>query len=149
VARVLGCDYGTRRTGVAISDPGACIAFPLPTVEANTLAEAARRVAGLAAEREAAEIVVGMPLNSRGERGEQAGLTEKFVEALRSLFPGPVREWDERLTTAQSLRALAEMGEEPSARKGRVDQVAATLLLQSYLDSRRPQRDNPPETEDE
>ena len=138
MARVLGCDYGTRRTGVAISDPGASIAFPLPTVEAATLAEAARRVAAVAAEREAGEIVVGMPLNSRGERGEQADLTAKFVEALKALFPGPVHEWDERLTTAASLRAMAEMGEERSADKGRVDQIAATLLLQSFLDSRRP-----------
>lgn len=135
-ARVLGCDFGERRTGIAISDPGGRIAFPVSTIEARTALEAARRVAALAAEREAVEIVVGMPLMLSGERGAQALATEKFVSLLEAQFPGPVHTWDERLTSAQSERALAEMAGDRKLPRGRVDEVAATLLLQSYLDSR-------------
>jgi putative Holliday junction resolvase len=134
--RILGCDYGERRTGVAVSDATCSIAFPAGVVEARTVAEAARRVAALAAEREAAEIVVGLPLTLRGEHGSQADATAEFVNQLQLLFTGPIHAWDERLTTAASQRALEEMGGS-RRRKGRVDEVAATLMLQSYLDSRR------------
>ncbi len=104
--------------------------------------EAARRVARLAVEREAETVVVGMPLMLSGERGEQAELTERFVEHLKALFQGEVLTWDERLTSAQGERAIREMegerrGPGRKREKGRVDEVAATLLLQSYLDSRR------------
>ena len=133
--RILGCDYGGRRTGVAVSDPAGSIALPAGVVEARTAAEAARRVAAMAEEREAAEIVVGLPLTLRGERGPQAQATEEFAELLRAEFQGPVRWWDERLTSAASRRALEEMG--GPRRRGRVDEVAATLMLQSYLDSLR------------
>jgi putative Holliday junction resolvase len=134
--RILGCDYGERRTGVAVSDAARSIAFPAGVVEARTAAEAARRVAALAGEQEAGEIVVGLPLTLRGERGPQAQATEEFVGLLRGLFPGPIHSWDERLTTAASQRALDEMGGSRRS-KGRVDEVAATIMLQSYLDSRR------------
>ena len=139
-ARVLGCDYGGRRIGLAVSDPTGLIAFPLPTVEAATPKEAARRVAAAAAEAEAGLIVVGLPLLLSGEKGEQALRTEEFVELLKARFEGQVRTWDERLTSAQSERVLRELagerrGRRPPPRKGRVDQVAATLLLQSFLDS--------------
>ncbi|MBI5836299.1 MAG: Holliday junction resolvase RuvX [Candidatus Eisenbacteria bacterium] len=127
--RILGCDYGERRTGVAVSDPTGRIAFPAGVVEARTAAEAARRVAALAAEREAAEIVVGMPLLLSGEVGEQARATEAFVELLKAAFGGPVRTWDERLTSAQSQRALDEMGARRGpggrAERGRADRDRA------------------------
>lgn len=111
-------------------------------IEARTPVEAARRVTALAVEREADAIVVGMPLLLSGERGEQAKQTEKFVDHLRALFTGQVLTWDERLTSAQGERAIREMegdrrGPGRKREKGRVDEVAATLLLQSYLDSRR------------
>lgn len=109
-------------------------------VEAKTPAEAARRVAELAVDKEAEEIVVGMPLLLSGERGEQAQRTERFVELLRGKFAGKVATWDERLTSAQGERALREMRGERSRRPekpGKVDETAATLLLQSYLDSLR------------
>lgn len=134
--RILGCDYGGRRTGLAVSDPTGTIAFPLGVVEADTPREAARRVARVAAEQQAAEILVGLPLLPSGERGAQVAATEEFTARLAEVFPGPIRSWDERLTTAQSERAVREMGG-VHGRKGRVDEVAATLLLQSYLDSRR------------
>ena len=133
---ILGCDYGGRRTGLAVCPAGVGVALGIETVEANTPEEAARRVAAVAVEREAGEIVVGLPLTSRGERGEQARATEVFVEALRRHFAGPIHLWDERLTSVQSERAMTEMGDGRRGRKGQVDRMAATLLLQSYLDSR-------------
>jgi putative Holliday junction resolvase len=140
---ILGCDYGARRIGLAVAHPGTGVALGIDTLEANTPEEAARRVAAAAAEREVGEIVVGLPLTSRGERGQQAEATEVFVEALRRHFAGPIHLWDERLTSVQSERAMAEMGEGRRGRKGTVDRIAATLLLQSYLDSRN--RTSPPE----
>ena len=124
--RVLALDYGSARTGVAVSDASGTIARPVCVVrKAGTeagLAEIARLVGELAAER----VVVGLPLTLRGEHGKQADETQVFVEALRALVPVSVETADERFTTALAQRFGGSAPE---------DAVAAAHLLQSWLDS--------------
>jgi putative Holliday junction resolvase len=135
--RVLAVDYGARRIGVAVSDPGGTIAAALPALESRGQAEDARAVAE-AARREGAErIVVGLPLRLDGALGPSAEKVLAFVEKLRAAVAVPVETWDERLTTAQAERALraARIHLARDRRRDRINTMAAQILLQSYLDA--------------
>jgi len=135
MTRVLGLDVGERRIGVAVSDALGLTAQRLTVVERGTrLDEDIRAVGALASERHADRIVVGLPLTLNGEVGHQAQQIMKFVEALRQAVPCPVETFDERLTTVQGERALLETDASRGKRKRLIDQVAAQLILQSYLD---------------
>jgi putative Holliday junction resolvase len=123
--RVLALDYGSARTGVAISDPSGTIARPLAIVEQAATERGLTRLAELVREQEAERVVVGLPLTMRGSRGEQANETEQFVEALRATIEVPVESFDERFTSD-----LAERDEDPAAAD---DARAAAHLLTSYL----------------
>ena len=122
--KVLALDYGSARTGVAVSDPTGSIARPLGVVERAALEPGLARVAQLVATEGAERVVVGLPLTLRGERGAQALETERFVEALRSALSVPVETFDERFTTV-----LAERSGASSA----TDALAAAHLLEGYL----------------
>jgi putative transcription antitermination factor YqgF len=115
--KVLALDYGSARTGVAVSDPTGTLARPLCVVEPSV-----DRIRGLVAEQAAERVVVGLPLTLRGERGAQAEETERFVEELRAALDVPVETFDERFTTV-----LAGPGAGDDAR-------AAAHLLSSYLE---------------
>lgn len=134
VTRVLAVDYGSRRVGLALSDPGRTLASGLPTLHRQgPLAEA---VAQLARRHEAAEVVVGLPLDMDGSRGAKALEVESFAEDLRALLPVPVTLWDERLSTVRAWRVLREAGTRERAGRSRVDRLSAVLILQNYLDAR-------------
>lgn len=135
MSRVLAVDWGTRRVGLAVSDPGGLLARPLPTLRVNGAEEAAEGVA-LAAGREAAEaIVVGLPLRYSGVEGPSAERARALGAALaRRGFTVIYR--DERSTSEEARAWLRERGERRPDPE-RVDQVAALLLLQSYLDAER------------
>ena len=123
--KVLALDYGSARTGVAVSDPTGTLARPLEVVE-NALAPAGLKHLAELAEREGVEqIVVGLPVTLRGERGAQAEETEAFVSALRAVTAVPIESFDERFTTKL---AEAQPSEAPS------DAVAAAHLLSTYLE---------------
>ena len=122
--KVLALDYGPARTGVAVSDPTGTIARPLGVVERAATEPGLAELARLIAEEGADRVVVGLPLTLRGERGEQARVTEAFVEALRGATRVPVEIFDERFTTD-----LAEQTPASSA----TDARAAAHLLSSYL----------------
>jgi putative pre-16S rRNA nuclease len=122
--KVLALDYGSARTGVAVSDPTGTIARPLEVVERASTESGLARVLELARTEEAERIVVGLPVTLRGEHGAQARETEAFVEALRSASELPVESFDERFTTRL---AQATPGEAPE------DAAAAAHLLTSYL----------------
>jgi putative holliday junction resolvase len=122
--RVLALDYGRARTGVAVSDPTGTIARPLCVVERAAEEGGLRELAGLIAEHEVDRIVVGMPLTLRGDRGQQALETERFVEVLAEVTAVPVVTFDERFTTDLAERAPADAPE---------DARAAAHLLSSYL----------------
>ena len=121
--KVLALDYGSARTGVAVSDPTGTIARPIGVVERAASESGLARIAELVREEEAERVVVGLPLTLRGERGEQARETERFVEALQAVVDVPVESYDERFTTR-----LAQTAPGPD------DARAAAHLLSSYLE---------------
>ncbi len=118
----MALDYGSARTGVAVSDPTGTVARPLCTVERAGSDEGLRQLRELVAGEEAERVVVGLPLTLRGERGGQAEETERFVDDLRGVLDVPVETFDERFTTV-----LAGPGAGDDAR-------AAAHLLSSYLE---------------
>lgn len=136
--RWLGLDVGERRIGVAISDPLGLTAQRLTLLERREPNADVQAVARLAGDHAAAGIVVGLPLTMRGEVGPQAQRVMVFVEALRGAVPCEVHVVDERLTTVQSERALLAVDTPRRKRKQMIDQLAAQLILQSYLDAKRP-----------
>lgn len=133
MGRILAVDWGERRIGLALSDPGGVIATGLDTLEVRSADEALARVADLAREREVARVVVGLPLLMSGERGEAARAASAFADRLRERCGLPVETYDERLTSALSERRLHELGVRTGHHKERVDQGAAVALLESYL----------------
>lgn len=133
--RVLGLDVGERRIGVAISDPLGITAQRLTLIARTTLADDIRALAGLVAEHGAEAVVVGLPLTMQGTMGEQAQRVMQVIDALRAAVPCPVHVSDERLSTAQGERTLISMDTSRRRRKELIDQVAAQLILQAYLDA--------------
>ena len=133
MARILAVDWGERRIGLALSDPDGIIATGLETLVVKGRDEALARVAAAAREREAARIVVGMPLLLSGARGEAAEAAQRFADALAVATGLPVETYDERLTSALSTRRLHEAGIKTGRAKSRIDQGAAVALLESYL----------------
>jgi putative Holliday junction resolvase len=123
--KVLALDYGSARTGVAVSDPTGTLARPLGVVQRAASEDGLAELARLAREEEAERIVVGLPLTLRGKRGEQAAETERFVEALRGVVDVSVELFDERFTTD-----LAQQ----TAGSAPVDALAAAHLLSGYLE---------------
>lgn len=123
--KVLALDYGSARTGVAVSDATGALARPLAVVERASSPAGLERILALVREHEAGRVVVGLPLTLRGERGRQAAETEAFVQALRAVLDVPVETYDERFTTA--LAARGRGGAAPE------DARAAAHLLESYL----------------
>jgi putative Holliday junction resolvase len=139
MGRVLGVDLGARRIGLALSDPGGVIASPLRVVERSGDAGADRQaIVAAARAEEAAVVVIGLPTEMSGRRGEAATAASAEVDALRALAPDLTVELvDERLTTVIAQRSLIESGMTRRKRKGTVDKVAAAVILQSYLDAHR------------
>lgn len=134
--RILGIDFGQKRTGLAISDPMGWTAQAVGTIESEKQEELFASLAEIIEEREVSEIVVGLPRNMDGSAGRQAKLAEQFGDALKELFNLPVVMWDERMSTMEAHRALLIQDVTRSKRKKIVDRVAAQLILQSYLDNK-------------
>lgn len=132
--RALGIDLGDARVGVAASDDLGMLAHPLETIQVKA-GRVLRRVLEIAAERGAQTIVVGMPRNMDGSFGPAAQKSRDFIEALKKETSCRVVPWDERLTTVSAQRSLHEAGKDSRAQKAIIDQVAAQILLQSWLDS--------------
>lgn len=131
----LGIDVGRARVGVARSDPDGLLAVPVETVPRK--GEPVRRIAALAAEYEAFEVLVGLPLNLRGEDTPSTTDARRFAEALAAALPMPVRLVDERLSTVSAYGVLREAGRSQRDSRSIVDQVAAVVLLQQALDVER------------
>ena len=131
---ILAIDFGRARIGTAISDELQLLAHPLETIAANERSIA--RVTEIVRERKVDHVVVGIPRQLSGKIGTAATETLRFVEKLRAILPCPVVTWDERLTTVAANRALREAGKKTRATRDYVDQVAAQMILQGYLDRR-------------
>ncbi len=135
--RWAGVDYGKRRIGLAIGDPGESIASPAQTLQATGTAPGdARLVLCWAAENQIEGLVVGLPLNMDGSAGPQARLTQAFADQLRALGSLPVELWDERLTSYQADTLMRDAGLNRSRRKRHRDALAAQIILQAFLDAR-------------
>jgi putative Holliday junction resolvase len=134
--RFLGVDFGTRRIGLAVSDPSGAIAFPAGTLERRGLRRDLESLCALVKEREVARIVVGLPLHMDGRRGPEAEAAEKFATQLGEATGLPVDLFDERWTTREAERVLAETGRRGRKRRQVVDSVAASILLRAYLEQR-------------
>lgn len=143
MTRILGLDVGDARIGVALSDPLGLTAQRLTVIERTAPAQDVEVVQALVTQHGVQAVVIGLPLTMRGERGPQARKVAAFSEALRHRLAMPVELIDERLTTVQGSRALQETGTRGRKRKAVIDQVAAQLILQQYLDMA---REAPPRT---
>ena len=135
--RILAIDPGSKRVGLAVSDPTATIAQALTTVPAEPAGTLVSRLAEIAKAQEARRIVVGLPLRLDGRRGPEAVAAKELADRLRKESGLPVELVDERLTTAAAERSLIAGGMRREKRRLSIDGVAATLLLQGHLDSKR------------
>ena len=135
--RVMGLDVGEKRIGVALSDPLMIMAGALTVVERKTDEAAIKQIIDLARENEVGCIVVGLPRSLNGSLGRQAQSVQSFVDLLKKGTQLSVVTWDERLSTVAAERTLLEMGMKRDKRKKRRDSLAASFILQSYLDSER------------
>lgn len=140
--RIIGIDYGLARIGIAISDERKIIATPMMTFKAHKqMKETAKELLkelllhSQTHHYEIEQIVIGLPLMMSGKRGLQADEVLHFIELLRAETAIPIAPWDERLTTAQAERAMKEGGMSRKKRTKAVDQVAAVIILQSYLEA--------------
>lgn len=134
--RVLAIDHGSKRMGIALSDPSGIIAQPLEFIPAEPFSKLLERLKELIREKQVELILVGMPRNMDGTYGPAAQKVQEFVGALKEAVAIPIKTWDERLTSTQANRFLIEGNVRRQDRKQKVDKAAAAILLQSFLDSR-------------
>jgi len=132
--KALGIDLGDARIGVAASDDLGMLAHPLETIPAAK-GDPIARILELAASRGVEAIVVGMPRNMDGTYGPAATKAKEFMEKIRARTPLRIVSWDERLTTVAAQRSLQESGRNTRSQKSIIDQVAAQMILQGWLDA--------------
>jgi putative Holliday junction resolvase len=136
--RVLGVDFGDRNIGLALSDSLRLTAQPLAIYLFKDREEVDKKFfRDLVRKHEVGEIVCGIPLRMDGSTGTRAEKTQAFARWLEQAVGVPVRLWDERLTTRQALQVMHEQKVKLSAKKSVVNQISATIILQTYLDSQR------------
>jgi putative holliday junction resolvase len=132
--RVLGIDLGEARVGVALSDDLGLLAHPFETIDVSRR-DPCERIAELAHEKQVEAIIVGLPRNMDGTFGPAALKAREVIERLRERVPCKVIPWDERWTTVAAERALREAGRKAKKQRSIIDQAAAQILLQSWIDS--------------
>jgi len=132
----MGLDVGTRTVGVAVADALGLTAQPLETVRRKSLRVDLDALGVIAREYEVSRVVVGLPLNMDGTEGPRALASRKFGEAVEQALGLPVELWDERLTTAEAQRLLLAADVSRARRKEVVDTLAASIILQGWLDAR-------------
>ena len=135
--RILAIDFGEKRVGLALSDPLGVIAKGMETLEPRDEGDLLGRIAETVAQEGVTEIVVGLPLNMDGSKGPTANKVLKFTEKLKDRVKKPIVTWDERLSSVSAHKTLNDMRKRIKGKKGEVDRLAATIILQSYLESQR------------
>jgi putative Holliday junction resolvase len=137
-------DIGESRVGVALSDPAGTVATPHAVWDAKGLLADPTPLRRLVDDYEVGEVVVGLPLSMDGSEGLQASVARRYAESLAERVEVPFVYQDERLSSVEAQRVMASSGLDSKARRGRVDMVAAAILLQTYLESnRRPEEGAP------
>lgn len=132
--RIMALDVGSRTIGIACSDALLMTAQGIETIRRTSLENDFNRLRELISEYEVHELVVGMPKNMNGTKGERAEKTEEFVEKMKAVIDLPVTFWDERLSTVMAERQLVAADVSRKKRKGVIDKMAAVVILQGYLD---------------
>lgn len=132
--RIMALDVGSRTIGIACSDALLMTAQGIETIRRTSLEKDFHRLSELIAEYEVHELVVGMPQNMNGTKGERAEKTEEFVEKMKEFIALPVTFWDERLSTVMAERQLIAADVSRKKRKDVIDKMAAVVILQGYLD---------------
>jgi len=135
--RILGIDYGTKRIGLSLSDPTKTIASSYGRIERKGLESDLSRIAEIVLKEQVEAIVVGIPVSLSGERGKSASDVEGFMSELGKKVAVPVLEWDERFTTSIGEGVLIESDMSRRKRKKVIDGMAAGIMLQGYLDSKK------------
>jgi len=136
--RILAVDHGEKNIGLAISDPSATIAGPLKVIRHVSRLMDAAQVANLAAENEAALIVIGQSYDEEGKPNLAGRRAAKFAEALKEQTQIPIVLWDESFSTQEARATRIEMGVSRRKRAGHMDELAAVMILKSYLDANKP-----------
>ena len=136
--RILAVDHGEKHIGLAISDPTATIATPLKVIEHVARLMDAAQVANLAAENDVALIVIGQSYDEEGKPNLAGRRAAKFAEALKEQTQIPVILWDESFSTQEARATRIEMGVSRKKRAGHMDELAAVMILKSYLDANKP-----------
>jgi putative Holliday junction resolvase len=133
--RLLGIDYGTKRIGLALSDPLGIIATPLETIANDALTF--ERIAAIVEREHARTVVVGMPFNLKGEKSKKAKEVEEFIARLKKHIRAEIIFWDERFTSTIAQQTLRSMGAKKKDRqnKSTIDSMAAAIILQDFLNS--------------
>ena len=132
--RIMALDVGSRTIGIACSDALLMTAQGIETIRRTSLENDFNRLRELISEYEVHELVVGMPKNMNGTKGDRAEKTEEFVEKMKAVIDVPVTFWDERLSTVMAERQLIAADVSRKKRKGVIDKMAAVVILQGYLD---------------
>lgn len=133
--RYLGLDIGEARVGVAVSDPTGSVATPVDVLDARRLESDLRAFNRLIEDHEPDALVVGLPLTMGGDEGPQARVVRVLAERLADASGLPLVFWDERLSSVEARRILSASGVSDKKQRGKVDKLAAALVLQSYLDA--------------
>lgn len=140
--KIMAVDFGEARTGLAVCDRTEFLASPVGVVHERDFETCVKKVAYAAVkELDVGMVVVGLPKNMDGSLGPRAELCDKFARALKALIPIPVVTWDERQTTMQAAAYLNELDVRGAKRKEVIDEVAATIILESYLQYRKNQKE--------
>ncbi len=140
MTRILSLDIGKRRIGIAVSDPLGFVARPVQTLHAVSLNVDVAYIAQLAGELEAELIILGDPIHMSGDPSMMSRRARKYGDLLAQLTGLPVVYWDERLTTVEAQRILQDSGVQPRQARQQIDAVAAAVILQSYLNTKKPPR---------
>ncbi len=135
MSRILGVDYGERRIGLALSDPLGIIAKPLKVIDRKKTIDYLSAIIETAKERDVNKIVVGMPFTLKGGHSKQTNIVTEFITELFNLGKIEIIPVDERLSSIAAEMSLREQGIKTGHEKGRVDETAAAIILQEYLDS--------------
>lgn len=141
--KIMAVDYGDSRTGLAISDETETLASPLETVYEHHFERCAERIAQIAAEKKAGMIIVGDPVNTNGTRGPRSEKCCEFARMLRELVGVEVIMWDERSSTVTAISYMNEINKRGKKRRQVIDQAAAAVILDNYLEYRKRHKDDP------
>lgn len=131
--RILALDVGERRIGVALSDLSRTLATPYITIHATPVHIFFKKLSQIIRQEDVCQIVVGLPISLNGQEGPQAQRIRAFIETLATQVTLPIATCDERYTSAEAERIMIEAGLRPEQRKARIDEVAASIILQDYL----------------